>query len=325
MGSISDLVGDDFSVLRVAAVYICVIVVAAAIGYLGNQLGRSIGKRKMSIGRLRPRHTSIVITTCTGAFIAVLTLSLFALFSEPVRGLLFGVEKLRREEAELREKIAKLEKTVDEGTFIWIKGERIVHMTLPEGLSQERTRDAVNNLLAEANTRTVLRNNKIAKGKKEPPLSVSDIMVDSDIGNLNEVIKMLSEGTGVAGLRVIANRNCLYREKAPVTLEYWPVKLIFKKDEVVLRKKIKSSDMVTSFYQFIEEMGEQAIKRGMIPIDGSLGGGMSQEEFKALQEEMNRQEGDFYLVAKARRDLYETNSLDTIILVEADNGTERGY
>ena len=315
------MVSHDWgTVIRITLVYILVAVIAAGIAYLADHLGRQIGKRKMSIGRLRPRHTSIVITTCTGAFIAVLTLSLFAIFSEPVRGLVFGVEKLRREEAELREKIAKLEKTVDEGTFIWVKGDRIVHMTLPEGVSQERTRDAVNNLLAEANTRTVLRNNKIAKEKKEPPLSVSDIMIDSDIDNVNEVIKKLSEGTGVAGLRIIATRNCLYREKAPVILEHWQVKLIFKKGEVVLRKKINASDMVTSFYQFIEEIGETAIKKGMIPIEGSLGGGMSQEEFKALQEEMNRQEGDFYLVAKARRNLYETNSLDTIILVEPDNG-----
>lgn len=318
MGSISDLVGEDFSALRVAAVYICVIIVAAAIGYLGNQLGRWIGKRKMSIGRLRPRHTSIVITTFTGAFIAVLTLTFFAIVSEPVRGLLFGVEKLRREEAALRKTVEELKRTVEEGTFIWTKGERIVHMTLPEGFSQERTRDAVTSLLAEANTRTVLRNNKIAHDKKEPPLNVADIWIESDSTNLDETIKKLSQGDGVAGLRVVADRNCLYREKAPVLLQCWPVKLVFKKDEIVLRKKINSSDMVTSFYQFIEEMGKQAIKKGMIPIDGSLGGGMSQEDFKALQEEMNRQEGDFYLVAKAKRDLYETNSLDTTILVEPD-------
>ena len=191
-------------------------------------------------------------------------------------------------------------------------------MTLPEGVSQERTRDAVNSLLAEANTRTVMSNNKIAAERKDSPLSVSDIMIESDKDNLDEVIKKLSSGNGVAGLRVVANRNCLYREKAPVVLQCWPVKLIFKQGEVVLRRKINASGMVTSFYQFIEEMGKQAIRKGMIPIDGSLGGGMNEEEFKALQEEMSRQEGDFYLVAKARRDLYETNSLDIAISVEAD-------
>ncbi|MBQ7568162.1 DUF3084 domain-containing protein [bacterium] len=288
---------------------------AAGIAYLGNQLGRSIGKRKMSICRLRPRHTSMIITSCTGAFIAVATLTIFACVSEPVRELLGGLENLRREEADLHRRIDALTQTLSEGVFVWTMGEPIVHMTLPDGLPIDRTRSALTGLLAEANTRTVLRNNKIAKEKKEPLLKVTDLLIDSEDSDYDKVAEKLTAGNGVSGLRVVAKFNCLYRQKAQVKLESWPVKLVFKKGDEVLRKEMSVSGMVTDFYQFIEEMKAAAIKKGIIPIDGSVGGGISEEEFNELQDKMNAQKSKFYLVAKANRDLYETNSLDVTISV----------
>lgn len=302
--------------LRIAGVYLCVIVVAAAIAYLGNQLGRHIGKRKMSLWKLRPRHTSIIITTCTGALIAVLTLTIFAIFSEPVRGLLGGVEKLRQEEAALRATVASLKKTVYQGAFVWTIGEPIVHMTVPEGLSPEGTRSIVTSLLAEANSRTILQNNRIAMEKGEAPLSASEVLIDSDSHELENVVERISSGVGVVGLKIVARQNCLYRQSAPVRLDVWPVKLVYHKGEDVYRQAIKSDAVVTDFFRFVESMRQAAISKGMLPIDGHLGGGLNQEEFEALQAKMGKQHNKFYLVARAKRDLYETNSLDVGLVIE---------
>ncbi len=297
-------------------VYICVFIVAGLIAYLGNQLGRYIGKRKMSLLRMRPRNTSIVITSLTGAIIAVLTLKIFASFSEPVRALLGGVEDLKREEASLRADVENLKRTLANGTFVWTKGEPIVHMTLPSGLPEERTRLAITGLLTEANIRTILANNKIAMERNETPLPVTDVYIESTAENMRNVIADLSRSNGVVGIKIVAQSNCLYREKAPVIIDVWPVKLVFKKDDVVFRQEISSHEVVTDFFKFVERMRQTAKDKGMLPIDGRLGGGISQHEFDVLQEEMGRQEGTFFLVAKARRDLYETNSLDVSISVE---------
>jgi len=136
------------SIVQILITYFLVAVLAAGIAYLGNQLGRQIGRRKMSVLRLRPRHTSILITTLTGALIAMVTLTVFALLSEPVKNLLVGVEKLRREEAGLRARVAQLSQILEEGTIVWKVDEPIVHMTIPAGLSPERTRQALTSLLA---------------------------------------------------------------------------------------------------------------------------------------------------------------------------------
>lgn len=300
---------------RIAIVYVCVMVIAASIAYLANQLGRQIGKRKMSVLHLRPRHTSILITTVTGALIAVITLTVFAFLSEPVRGLLGGVEKLRQEEAQLRQRVAVLSQTLEEGSFVWKVDEPIVHMTIPSGLPTDRTRAALSSLLAEANSKTILKNNEIAVAKGEQPLRADQVIIDFDPEMLERLASRLSFGQGVMGLRVLAQRNCLYRQKAPVAMEAWQVQLVFSAGATVAHQDMNPNEPLRDFFRFVENTRQAAIKKGMRPIGGELGGGLSSEEFDGLQEQMRQQEGPFELVAVANRDLYETSSLDIHIEV----------
>lgn len=310
------MVSHDWgTILRITLVYILVAVIAAGIAYLADHLGRQIGKRKMSVLRLRPRHTSILITTCTGAAIALITLTVFAFLSEPVRGLLDGMEKLRSEEAELRLNIEILKRTLAEGDFIWRVDEPIVHMTVPGGLSYERTRSAVNSLLAEANSRTVLRSNEIAVKKEEPPVQVSDLLIDYDQEQVEEEINRLTNGTGMIGLRVAAAQNCLYGNKALVRLESWQVRRVFSENEVVAKREVKPDQAMLEFFRFVEDTRRKAIFKGMRPIDGYLGSELNINDFEKLQKKISAQKGKFELVAIANRDLYETSSLDIRIEV----------
>ena len=96
-----------------------VAVVAGSIAYLGNQLGRKIGKRKMTVFKMRPRHTSNFMTALIGIVIAWTTLGVASIFSEPVRGLIIGVDYLREEEARLRNEISDLEDRLRKGQVVW--------------------------------------------------------------------------------------------------------------------------------------------------------------------------------------------------------------
>ena len=72
-------------------------VVGGFIAYLADKMGSKIGKKKMSIFGLRPKHTSILLTVTSGTIIAVLTIGVVAVSSQSARTALFGVEKLQRE------------------------------------------------------------------------------------------------------------------------------------------------------------------------------------------------------------------------------------
>lgn len=311
------------TIIRIALVYVMVAAIAAGIAYLANQLGRQIGKRKMSILHMRPRYTSILITTVTGAAIALTTLTVFAFLSEPVRALLTGLEKLRAEEAGLRRNVAVLKRTITQGSFVWRVDEPIVHMTIPCGMSYERTRAAVTSLLAEANARTILRNNQIAAGKNDKPLPVSEVLIDYNPEHMEDLVNEVCADSGMMGLRVLAAQNCLYRTKSNVRLEYWKVHKVFSAGDVIFKGTVSSDQFMLDFFRFVEDTKAEAIAKGMRPIDGNLGGELDTANFERIQDEAAKGKGTFELWAVVNRDLYETSSLDIRIEVHNVKGAGR--
>ena len=72
------------------------IVTGGAIAFIGDKLGTKIGKKRLSIFGLRPRHTSMFVTVVTGGLITALSIGFMALISDNVRTALFGMEELRQ-------------------------------------------------------------------------------------------------------------------------------------------------------------------------------------------------------------------------------------
>lgn len=72
-----DALGIGFVVLLV--------VLSGAVAALGDYLGRRIGKKRLRWGRLRPKHTAIIMTAIAGMLTTFLTILILTLVSEPVR------------------------------------------------------------------------------------------------------------------------------------------------------------------------------------------------------------------------------------------------
>ena len=72
------------------------IVTGGAIAFIGDKLGTKIGKKRLSIFGLRPRHTSMVVTVVTGCLITGLSIGFMVLISQNVRTALFGMDELRQ-------------------------------------------------------------------------------------------------------------------------------------------------------------------------------------------------------------------------------------
>lgn len=73
---------------------IVMVITGGAIAFIGDKLGTKIGKKRLSIFGLRPRHTSMIITVITGALITGLSIGSMAVISANVRTALFGMEEL---------------------------------------------------------------------------------------------------------------------------------------------------------------------------------------------------------------------------------------
>ncbi len=87
---------------------------SAGLSVLGDSLGSKLGKKRMSIFRLRPRHTSRLITALTGALIAAGILGVTAVLSQDVRTALFGMKMLKQEMYNLQFQLTQSEQNAQQ-------------------------------------------------------------------------------------------------------------------------------------------------------------------------------------------------------------------
>lgn len=85
---------------------VVLVLTGGVIAFIGDRLGSKVGKKKLSLFGLRPRHTSILVTIITGILITTVTFGILAIASKDVRTALFGMDKLK---AELENKQSALE------------------------------------------------------------------------------------------------------------------------------------------------------------------------------------------------------------------------
>jgi uncharacterized protein (DUF3084 family) len=71
------------------------LVIAGAVAIIGDYIGRSIGRKRISIFKLRPRNTALLFTAITGILIALTTVGILLAVSQDARTALFGLEELR--------------------------------------------------------------------------------------------------------------------------------------------------------------------------------------------------------------------------------------
>lgn len=72
-------------------------VVGGLIAYLADKMGSKIGKKKMSVFGLRPKHTALLLTVASGIMISFLSILTVTISSESARTALFGMEKIQAE------------------------------------------------------------------------------------------------------------------------------------------------------------------------------------------------------------------------------------
>jgi len=71
------------------------VVLGGIIAYLGDRVGMRVGRKRLTLFGLRPKHTSIIITVTTGILIVAASLALLSVASEEVRTALFRMQEIQ--------------------------------------------------------------------------------------------------------------------------------------------------------------------------------------------------------------------------------------
>jgi hypothetical protein len=234
-------------------------------------------------------------------------------FSQNARDVIFRINQYKTEVKQLQQEKDSLDWAIGHGRIIWGVGEPILLWTSNPQDPSRVIKSELLSALSTANGMSIAKNDKIASQQNDPPLPADTQLVVIDDQQLEAKVRAIQQRNQVTGIRIVAARNCLYREPVQVHLELQPVRLVFRKGEVVARKvvhKSNSAQFLREWYGFLTLMKKNALKSGMEEINDSLGGGLTNEDFERLIKEISVLKGGGELYAVAKRDIYETTPLD---------------
>lgn len=178
------------------------IVMGGAIAYIGDKLGTKIGKKRISVFGLRPKHTSILMTIITGTLIALVTLASMAAISKDVRVALFGMEKLRAQLGNLNSEVASKNQEIQQAlTQILEKNKNLAQLDATiktnqaqmQSLQQEKEQAQQEMQAAKAITVEVQQQYQQAQTSLQETLTTKK-QLETDIVHLSSIAERLQQG-----------------------------------------------------------------------------------------------------------------------------------
>ena len=163
-------------------------IVGGLIAYIADKMGSKIGKKRMSIFGLRPKHTSILLTVLSGIVISVLTIIVMAIASQSARTALFGMDKLQKELRQLnKDKVVAAEAL--SSAKLQVDEQNKLIGQLDEKIKESTARNsAIEQKLASMNEKYILSQNEVQA------LSEARIKLNAEITELEETTKELRKG-----------------------------------------------------------------------------------------------------------------------------------
>jgi len=93
---------------------IALVAVSGLIAYVGDILGRRLGRKRLSIFGLRPRHTAIAISVLAGMLITLFTLAVAMAVNQNVKDGFLNMERMRRQQRDLSRDVDGLDRRIGE-------------------------------------------------------------------------------------------------------------------------------------------------------------------------------------------------------------------
>jgi hypothetical protein len=224
---------------------IILVIVGGGIAYLGDRIGSTVGKKRLSVLKLRPRDTARLFTVSSGALIALITFLLLALIDH---GFLVALQR----GAELIRSNVELSKANKALVYESQKTEQQLTNAVGDRLQAEGQLSAVNQQLLHAKAQTSQEQGalKTVQGK----LSIDQAQVTT----LEHHAKLLTIANAEAESRL--NKTVAKVQTGIIGT------LIYRSDEEVGRCTIDSGQpLVTTrqaIYTFLSQLNQDAIDRG---------------------------------------------------------------
>jgi len=233
------------------------VLVSGLVAFVGNLVGRAIGRRRLALGGLRPRHTAQLITVLTGMLIASVTLAVVLLVSNDARQALFHLREVRQQivqqEAQLR--------ALQVRDILYLRDQEVLRTVVdgrePPSVVRNRVQAFFDLAARSAQERGVAPGPDGAVVRMSPPgLTVADVAQD------------IAERHQPMVVRMIATANTVRGEPLEATVIGFPNTLVFTAGEAIVTRRLDGrsgrAEIQAGLLDLSAEVAATAKKRGVI-------------------------------------------------------------
>ena len=212
------------------------LILGGILSTLGDRLGTRVGKARLSIFKLRPKSTAVLITVFTGSIISAISFATMIVFDRDLRIGLFQLEDIREKIIDSEKELKKLEKNLyafRSGNVVISSGQTLVTKTVKLNKNSD-IKKVIESILQKANLYAfnLVKTNqstyrRILLVRKDDIEKLENKIAD----NRSWVVRIKSAGN------ILRGENYVYAFPE-VTLN----KIITRKGEVIALESISLSD-----------------------------------------------------------------------------------
>ena len=271
------------------------LILGGILSTLGDRLGTRVGKARLSIFKLRPKSTAVLITVFTGSIISAISFAIMVAFNSQLRVGLFELEDIQAKITEREEELRKLEKdlyALRSGDVVISSGQSLVTKTIQIDKNDD-IKTEIENILRQANfyAFNLAKTNqskyrRILLVRKDHIENLEKIIAD----NRRWVVSIKSAGN------ILRGENYVYAFPE-VTLN----KSITRKGEIIARENISleksdSESIRKKIKLLLASTLAEVKRRGSLSSELKINANQINNLGKDL---IGRKSGDFQIIAKA--------------------------
>ncbi len=271
------------------------LILGGILSTLGDRLGTRVGKARLSIFKLRPKSTAVLITVFTGSVISAISFATMVAFDRDLRVGLFQLEDIREKIIESEKELKKLEKNLyafRSGNVVITSGQTLVTKTIKLNKNND-IKKIIESILQQANfyAFNLVKTNQ-SKYRRILLVRKDDIekLENKIADNRSWVVRIKSAGN------ILRGENYVYAFPE-VTLN----KMITKKGEVIAIENISLSK---SDSEYISEKIDllmtstlaEVRRRGSLSSELKINANQINNLGKYL---VSKREGNFKIIARA--------------------------
>ena len=272
-----------------------ILILGGILSTLGDRLGSKVGKARLSIFKLRPKSTAVLITVFTGSIISAISFATMIVFDRDLRVGLFQLEDIREKIIDSEKELKKLEKNLyafRSGNVVISSGQTLVTKTVKLNKNSD-IKKVIESILQKANLYAfnLVKTNqstyrRILLVRKDDIEKLENKIAD----NRSWVVRIKSAGN------ILRGENYVYAFPE-VTLN----KMITKKGEVIAIENISlsksdSESISKKINLLMASTLAEVRRRGSLSSELQINANQINNLGKYL---VNQKKGDFQIIARA--------------------------